>query len=64
MHDEPLPRKLDERTGRHLCVRCLVEVSVEDYLRNDHICNRCAEQDEYPLASTPEARTSKPTSRP
>ncbi len=60
MHDEPLPRKLDERTGHHLCVRCLAEVSAEEYLRNDHICNACAEQDEYPLASTPEARTPKP----
>jgi hypothetical protein len=60
MHDEPLPCKLDERTGRHLCVRCLAEVSSEDFLRNDYVCNACAQQDEYPLASTPEARTPKP----
>ena len=60
MHDEPLPRKLEERTARHLCVHCLVEVPTADYLRNDHICNACAEKDEYPLASTPGARTPKP----
>ena len=56
MHDEPTPRQLDERTGRHRCVRCLAEVPAEEYLRNDHICDACAEDDEYPLKSTPDAK--------
>jgi len=43
MHDEPPPRKLKERTGRHLCIRCLAEVPAEEYFRNDQVCDRCAE---------------------
>ena len=31
----------------------------EEYQRNDHICDACAEDDEYPLASTPEAKKKK-----
>ena len=54
MHEEPLPRELQERTGKHVCIRCLAEVSTEEYQRNDHICDACAEKDEYPLQSTPE----------
>ena len=54
MLDEPPPRALPERTGRHLCIRCLAEVAADVYLRNDHLCDACAESDEYPLASTPE----------
>jgi len=54
--DAPTPRKLAERTGRHLCVRCLREVPAEEYFRNDQICDACAETDEYPLKSTPEAK--------
>ena len=53
MHDEPPPRKLNERTGKHYCVKCLAAVPPEEYLRNDHICDACAAEDEYPLASTP-----------
>ncbi|HET7437564.1 MAG TPA: hypothetical protein VFN10_22865 [Thermoanaerobaculia bacterium] len=56
MHDKPVPRRLQERTGKHYCVRCLAEVSVEEYLRNDHICDQCAATDEYPLKSTPNAK--------
>jgi hypothetical protein len=56
MHDDPPPRELPERTGRHVCVKCLAPVSVEEYFRNDMICDACAASDEYPLASTPEPR--------
>ncbi len=63
MLDDPPPRALPERTGKHYCVKCLAVVPVEEYLRNDHICDECAASDEYPLASTPEPKknaTSKP----
>lgn len=53
------PRGLGERTGKHLCVRCLTPVATHEYLKNDHICNACAESDEYPLASTPDAPEKK-----
>ena len=43
MHDEPLPRKLNERSGKHLCTRCLAEVPAEEYFANDHVCDKCAE---------------------
>lgn len=56
MNDDPPPRALPERTGKHLCVKCRAAIPAEEYFRNDHICDRCAAQDEYPLASTPEAR--------
>ena len=59
MHDDPPPRALPERTGKHYCVRCLSVVPAEEYLRNDHICDSCAAQNEYPLASTPEPREPK-----
>lgn len=54
MNDQAPPRGLMERSGKHYCVRCLAEVPAEAYLRNDHICDDCAEHDEYPFASTPE----------
>ena len=54
MQDSPPPRELPERTGRHFCVKCLAQVPAEEYYRNDHICDPCAQQTEYPLASTPE----------
>ena len=61
MHDEPPPRKLKERTGKHYCVTCLSEVPREEYLRNDHICDDCAAEDnEFPLATTPDAQKSEP----
>jgi hypothetical protein len=47
---------LPERTGKHYCVKCLAPVRTEEYLRNDHICDACAASDDYPLASTPDAR--------
>jgi hypothetical protein len=48
------PRQLNERTGRHRCVKCLAETPDAQYFRNDHICDRCAAEDEYPLQSTPD----------
>jgi hypothetical protein len=42
MHDEPLPRKLNERTGKHYCIICLSETPAEAYFANDHICDACA----------------------
>ena len=59
MQDDATPRGLTERTGRHLCVRCLRSIAAEEYFRNDHICDECAAKDEYPLASTPEPKPSK-----
>ena len=53
MQDEPTPRQLPERTGRHYCIRCLRETPAAEYLANDHLCNDCAASEEYPLASTP-----------
>ena len=53
--DEGTPRKLPERTGKHRCIKCLADVPADEYLRNDHLCDACAqEQDKYPLATTPE----------
>jgi hypothetical protein len=53
--DFPRP-VLSERTGRHVCVRCLAEVELDEYLRNDHLCDPCAAEGDYPLASTPEPK--------
>lgn len=59
MHDEPQRRQMSERTGKHYCVRCMAIISAEEFQRNDHICDACAADDEYPLASTPEPKESK-----
>jgi len=53
MHDEPPPRNLPERTGKHYCLRCLAEVRGEEYFRNEQLCDACAAENEYPLKSTP-----------
>ena len=45
MHDEPPPRKLKERTGKHFCVHCLAETEAEEFFANDHMCNQCVEAD-------------------
>ncbi len=50
---------MNERTGRHVCVRCLAEVATDEYLRNDHLCDACAADGDYPLASTPEPKRKK-----
>jgi hypothetical protein len=59
MHDFPPPRELPERTGKHFCVKCLAQIPADEYFRNDHICDACAAQNEYPLASTPEPKPKK-----
>jgi hypothetical protein len=46
MHDEPTPRDLGERTGKHYCVKCLALTPVDEFLRNDHMCDPCAEEEE------------------
>jgi hypothetical protein len=56
MLEDPPSRELQERTGRHACVKCLAVIPAEEYFRNDLICDACAAEDEYPLASTPEPR--------
>ena len=52
--DDQTPRHLRERTEKHYCVKCLSEIPVDEYLRNDFLCDKCAEAQEYPLQSTPE----------
>ncbi len=55
MQDERTPRNLPERTGRHYCVRCRVEVPSDVYFANDFECEECVQTDEaFPLASTPD----------
>jgi hypothetical protein len=44
--DEETPRNLPERTGRHRCIECLKDVEADEYLRNDHLCDACAEKKE------------------
>ena len=57
MQDEPVPRNLPERTGRHYCIQCLAEVPADEYFGNDCLCDACARQEEvYPLQSTPEEK--------
>ncbi len=51
-----MPRNLPERTGRHYCVKCLAEVPVDEYFRNDCLCDACAQQEDYPLQSTPQEK--------
>ncbi len=46
MHDEPTPRNLPERTGRHYCIQCLREVPADEYLRNDMLCDVCVEKED------------------
>jgi hypothetical protein len=52
--DDQTPRHLKERTESHYCVKCLSEIPVDEYLRNDFLCDNCAKAQEYPLQSTPE----------
>jgi hypothetical protein len=59
MLDDFPKRNVNERTGRHVCVRCLAEVESEEYFRNDHLCDKCAAEGDYPLASTPEPKRKK-----
>ena len=57
VQDEQTTRNLQERTGRHYCVRCRVEVPADVYFANDFECDLCVETDEaFPLATTPDAK--------
>jgi hypothetical protein len=40
-------------------VKCLAPVAADEYFRNDHLCDACAGEDEYPLKSTPEPKTKR-----
>lgn len=56
MIEDEIPRRLNELSGRHLCIGCLAEVSAAEYFGNDFMCLACAERSEhFPLASTPGA---------
>jgi hypothetical protein len=63
MQQDGTPKKLGERTGKHRCVKCLAETPDDQYFNNDHLCDRCAAQDEYPLQSTPEPAEPAPPKR-
>ena len=41
--DDPTPRHLKERTEKHRCIKCLTEIPRDEYLRNDFLCDKCAE---------------------
>lgn len=58
MQDEA-PRNKQERTGRHRCIRCLADTPADEFMRNDHLCDACAADGDYPLASTPEPKKGK-----
>ena len=47
--DDPTPRQLNNRTGKHKCIRCLAEVPEEIYFANDQVCDECAEKFEKEL---------------
>jgi hypothetical protein len=34
-------------------------VEPDEYLKNDHLCDKCAAEGDYPLASTPEPKRKK-----
>ena len=46
MQDDRPRLPLKERTGKHICIECLNEVPADDYFRNDHVCDGCAEKKE------------------
>ncbi|HYO78706.1 MAG TPA: hypothetical protein VE010_19760 [Thermoanaerobaculia bacterium] len=60
MHDQPPQRALPERTGKHVCIKCLTAIPATEYFRNDHICDECAAKEEYPVPAKPEARAPEP----
>jgi hypothetical protein len=59
MHEDPPPRPMPERTGKHVCTRCLTVIPANEYFRNDHICDRCASSDEYSVVPEPKAPKKK-----
>ena len=40
------PRRLNERTGVHKCIRCLREVPADVYFVNDFVCEECVQAEE------------------
>jgi len=53
MNQDSPPRKLQERTEKHKCIRCLREIPAGEYFGNDFLCDVCAAKEgEYPLQST------------
>lgn len=53
--NDSIERGLPERTGRHLCTRCLAETPPAEYFEYDHLCRACAADGAtYPLKSTPD----------
>jgi hypothetical protein len=42
--DDPTPRHLRERTGKHKCIRCLADIPDDVYFANDQVCDECAEK--------------------
>jgi len=56
MYDEPPPRKLKEQTGKHYCVCCLSETPAEEYFRNDHLCDKCASEQNDERGTTNDER--------
>ena len=58
MHDEPPPRKLKERTGKHYCISCLAEIPAEEFFGNDHICDTCAEKENEARTTSDESPSS------
>lgn len=58
MNEQETPGNKHELTGRHYCIQCLARVDREVYLANHFLCASCVKKGiEFPLASTPEART-------
>lgn len=56
MSQDEIAKLLRERTGRHICIGCLRDVTADEFFRNDHMCDRCVNADSpYPLASSPES---------
>lgn len=38
----------NHRTGKHKCIKCIKEIPLEEFLKNDHICDECSDKLEYP----------------
>jgi len=54
MEEAPPPRRLNERTEKHYCVKCLEEVPRDQYFENDFFCDQCASAQEPPQTMTDE----------
>ena len=52
--DDDTRQPLRERTGKHVCIRCMKQIDAEEYFGNDFFCDACAAEDQsFPLESTP-----------